>query len=203
MNYIGFGLLVVSIFLFGLKGMVAEMGIAVAASAIFLAFANLDKFSKFKGAGFEAELRSVVSEANATVEHLKSVATPLLVTSLDLMTKDGRWADGDGINKSHALFDKLVNLESEIGLKDEALNEAKLRYVRIHAWDMVKELAGNIEKAGENKFTITVSEKIGHHSVVKAPKLSDFKSLLSTISLDETCQQQLKKVESYYLKYKL
>jgi len=91
LNYIGFGLLVVSIFLFGLKGMVAEMGIAVAASAVFLAFANLDKFSKFKGAGFEAELRSVVNEANATVEHLKSVATPLLVTSVDLMTKDGRW----------------------------------------------------------------------------------------------------------------
>jgi len=116
---------------------------------------------------------------------------------------DGRWNDGDGINKSHELFDKLVNLETEIGLKDDALSKAKLRYVHIHAWDMVKELAGNIEKAGENKFTVIVSEKIGSHSFVKAPKLSDFKSLLSTINLDETCQQQLKTVEAYYLKYKL
>ena len=47
-NIIGFILLITSIFVFGLKGMSVEMGIAVAASSIFLAFANLHKFSKFK-----------------------------------------------------------------------------------------------------------------------------------------------------------
>ncbi len=34
----------------------AEMGLAILAGAIGLAFANIDKISKFKGAGFEAEM---------------------------------------------------------------------------------------------------------------------------------------------------
>jgi len=203
LNFIGFGLLFVSIFLFGLKGMATEMGIAVAASAVFLAFANLDKFSKFKGAGFEAELRDVVKEANATIEHLKSVATPLIVTSLDLMTKGGRYVDDVGINKSHELFDKLVNLENEIGLKDVMLDEAKIKYIRIHAWDMVVELCRNIERAGEANFSLTAKEKIGRHSIEVHPNLVDFKQLLSTINLDEICSKQLKQIESYYSKYKL
>ena len=48
LNTVGFIVLIVSVFVFGLKGMAAEMGIAVAASGIFLAFSNLDKFSEFK-----------------------------------------------------------------------------------------------------------------------------------------------------------
>ncbi len=203
LNIVGCLLLVVSVFLFGLKGMAAEMGIAVAASAVFLAFANLDKFSKFKGAGFEAELREVVTEANATIDHLKQVTTPLLITSIDLMTKDGRWSDGDGINKKHDLFDKLINLESEIGVKDSELDLAKQRYIRIHAWDMISELAGNIECAGESKFTTLIASKIGRHTFDKVPDLAVFKELVSTIELDEKCQEQLKAVEKYYLKYKL
>lgn len=203
LNYIGFIILISSIFLFGLKGMAAEMGIAVAASAVFLAFANLDKFSKFKGAGFEAELRNAVDEANATIDNLKSVATPLIITCVDLMAKDGRLTDGNGINKNHQLFDELIDLEAKIGLNDETLEEAKLKYTCIHAWDMVKELSDNIEVSGEKEFSRIVSEKIGSYSFVAPPKLSDFKNLLSNISLDEMCQEQLKKVESYYLKYKL
>ncbi|WP_166368366.1 hypothetical protein [Psychromonas sp. SA13A] len=203
MNIIGFVLLVVSIFLFGLKGMAVEMGIAVAASAVFLAFANLDKFSKFKGAGFEAELKSVVDEANATVEHLKSVATPLLITNLDLITNAGRFGGGDAINKSHELFDKLVALETEISLKDETLDEAKRKYIRINAWDMVKELSGNIERAGEDEFSIIASKKIGNHSFESAPNLVEFKQLLHNINLNEACKKQLNQIENYYSKYEL
>ncbi|ENM5776423.1 hypothetical protein V4V55_003905 [Vibrio mimicus] len=203
LNIVGCLLLIVSVFLFGLKGMATEMGIAVAASAVFLAFANLDKFSKFKGAGFEAELREVVTEANATIEHLKSVTTPLLITSIDLMTKDGRWSDGDGINKCHDQFDKLVSLESEIGVTDSALDLAKQKYIRIHAWDMISELAKNIERAGEAKFTTLTASKVGRHSFDKTPDLTVFKELLVSIELDSKLQEQLKKVENYYFKYKL
>ncbi|MCU8356817.1 hypothetical protein M2G48_20800 [Vibrio vulnificus] len=83
-NIVGFVFMLVSVFLFGLKGMTAEMGIAVAASCVFLAFANLDKFTKFKGAGFEAELREAVSEANATINELKELAKPLIRTNFEI-----------------------------------------------------------------------------------------------------------------------
>ena len=45
----------------GFLGMPTEMGIAVLAGALGLAFSNIDKISKFKGAGFEAEMNMVQS----------------------------------------------------------------------------------------------------------------------------------------------
>ncbi|TYK65049.1 hypothetical protein [Colwellia echini] len=50
----------------------AEMGLAIVAGAIGLAFANIDKMSKFKGAGFEAEMKMVhtmlESQTEPTIE---------------------------------------------------------------------------------------------------------------------------------------
>lgn len=41
----------------GFLGKPAEMGLAIVAGAVALAFSDLEKFSRIKGAGFEAELR--------------------------------------------------------------------------------------------------------------------------------------------------
>lgn len=41
----------------GFLGRPTEMGIAVLAGALGLAFSNIDKIARFKGAGFEAEMR--------------------------------------------------------------------------------------------------------------------------------------------------
>lgn len=51
-------LLVVSSAL-GFLGKPTEMGLAIIAGALGLAFSNINKLAKFKGAGFEAEMRMV------------------------------------------------------------------------------------------------------------------------------------------------
>lgn len=51
-------LLVVTI-VFGYMKMPVEMGLSILAGALGLAFSNIDKISKFKGAGFEAEMNMV------------------------------------------------------------------------------------------------------------------------------------------------
>jgi len=50
--------LLVGSMILGFMGNATEMGLAVVAGAIGLAFANIDKISRFKGAGFEAEMRN-------------------------------------------------------------------------------------------------------------------------------------------------
>ena len=45
---------------FGYEGKPTEMGLMIAASALAIAFTNIDKIRKFKGAGFEAEMREKV-----------------------------------------------------------------------------------------------------------------------------------------------
>ncbi|GAB2181072.1 hypothetical protein DLREEDagrD3_12950 [Denitratisoma sp. agr-D3] len=44
---------------FGFMAMPTEMGLAIMAGALGLGFANIEKISKFKGAGFEAEMKMV------------------------------------------------------------------------------------------------------------------------------------------------
>jgi len=51
-------LLVIST-IYGFLSQSAEMGLAILAGSIGLAFSNIDKISKFKGAGFEAEMNMV------------------------------------------------------------------------------------------------------------------------------------------------
>ncbi|MGB5965588.1 MAG: hypothetical protein WBF77_04805 [Sulfurimonadaceae bacterium] len=201
-NIIGFILLITSIFVFGLKGMSVEMGIAVAASSIFLAFANLPKFSKFKGAGFEAELKQVVDEANATIENLKEVAKPLIQTNLVALTNAGRFSEG-AFNKSHDLYDQLSELQKKIGLKSDDLEISKSEYLNIHAWDMISELSSNIERSGIEKFSITTRDTLNICNFEKAPDIKKFHELLSNLKLNKENTKLLQLLNDYYDKYKL
>jgi len=62
---------------FGFMSMPGQMTLAIAAGAIGLAFTNIDKISRFKGAGFEAEMRGMVqtiieSQTEPTTEQQES-----------------------------------------------------------------------------------------------------------------------------------
>ncbi len=52
----------------GFMGKPAEMGLAIVAGAIGLAFSDIGKFSRIKGAGFEAELREKLEVVEAVIE---------------------------------------------------------------------------------------------------------------------------------------
>ncbi len=51
------GVLLIVSSLLGFMSMPAEMGLAILAGALGLAFSNIDKISEFKGAGFEAKMK--------------------------------------------------------------------------------------------------------------------------------------------------
>ncbi|MDW6001876.1 hypothetical protein [Vibrio mangrovi] len=203
LNLCGFGLLIVSVFLFGLNGQSIEMGIAVAASAIFLAFANLDKFTRFKGAGFEAELKSVVQEANASIEQLRSVATPLAISSLQAMTKGNRWSDGvritreenDAFSMNHDLFDDLCQLIEANKLSNEKLELLKKQYVNIHAWDMAEDIVCSCKGS--------LKDIVGVFSFEHAPNLEALDEYFKTQDLSAEVSKKISTFRSYYKKYEL
>jgi len=55
-----YAVLLVGTLVFGFLGKSAEMALAIVASAIALAFSDIERFSRIKGAGFEAELRDQI-----------------------------------------------------------------------------------------------------------------------------------------------
>lgn len=202
LNFVGFALLIVCVFVFGFKGMPTEMAIAVAASGLFLAFANLDKFSEFKGAGFQAKLREAVAEANTTIENLKEVAKPLIETNLHILAKVGRASEGP-FEKRHDVYERLAYLQEKIGIDGKELEKVKSTYLNINAWDMVLELSNDIEQAGNEGFSATAQKTLGTQRYEVAPNLDLFSKLVADIQLPPSCQQQYGFLKSYYSKYKL
>lgn len=59
-EFVSFMIMLLGSLAFGYLGKPAEMGLAIVAGAIAFSLANLDKFSKIKGAGFEAELKEKI-----------------------------------------------------------------------------------------------------------------------------------------------
>lgn len=72
---------------------VMEKNAAASISLISLSFAlvfwNLDKFSEFKGAGFEAKLNTAVSDAYAAIDEVKSLALSISSPVVSLMAING------------------------------------------------------------------------------------------------------------------
>lgn len=202
LNIFGFIFLICSTFVFGLKGMSVEMGIAVAGSGVLLAFINLEQFSKFKGAGFEAELKNTIKEANVTIENLREVAKPLIRTQLVTLANTGRWGNGS-FRKNHELFDQLNELQSKFEVVGADLEQAKKQYLNIHAWDMVSDLSRSIEEFGIKGFRQKANSIVGVHDFDKPPNLDNFLKMISEIKIDESIQDHIKILKEYYRKYKL
>lgn len=109
--------------MFGVMGKPTEMGIIVAAGAIVLAFLNIDKIQRFKGAGFEAEMKRALEEANATIEQLREVAATSAEAILtDLMA--GNFMDGTTLEKRLGLHDQLIKNLKAIGASDKQIEKA-------------------------------------------------------------------------------
>lgn len=109
--------------MFGVMGQPSEMGIIVVAGAIGLAFLNIDKIQRFKGAGFEAEMKRAVEEANATIEQLREVAATSSEAILtDLMA--GNFMDGTTLEKRLELHDRLIGNLEGIGASEQQIKNA-------------------------------------------------------------------------------
>ncbi len=199
-EYSGFIVMIASIFVFGLMGKSTEMGMAVVASALLLVFLNLEKFSKFKGAGFEAELRGKIDEADIIIKQLKELAISLISTNLDILS-DANRVQGSSFENDHKLFYGLVKLSKSLNIKDESVDDSIKRYRNIKAWDMVNSIATDVfqnigGRASENFFN-QVEEKIGKAGFSRAPDIKKFRGLLKDENIGRTYDEKLSKIENF------
>ncbi|MGE5588603.1 MAG: hypothetical protein ACM3ZO_10400 [Clostridia bacterium] len=121
------------------------MGLAIVAGAIAAAFLNLDRIEHFKGAGFEAEMKRVVEKAYATIENLKDLARPLILSTLDILTSSGRWGGMD-LHQKHELAKGLERVARSLTLHDKDLESARETFYRYHVWDHYTEFTNAVSK---------------------------------------------------------
>lgn len=122
-------------FYFGYIGRPTEMGIALISGSIATCFLNLDKFVRFKGAGFEAELQKAVEQAYATIEELKLIGKPLIVSIITIL----RYHDKLGnmaADQEHKFFYQLIEISNLLSLKeDNEIKSCRELFIRDHNWD--------------------------------------------------------------------
>jgi hypothetical protein len=97
---------------FGVHSMPKEMGLAILAGALGMAFSNLDKFSEFSGAGFSAKLRNQVQaivdketeseELESEVDSNETNKTDLAIL-ISLAKQKYTWRTLSGIAKDSSL----------------------------------------------------------------------------------------------------
>lgn len=124
LNLVLIGVLVSIPTLFGAFGKTTEMGIAAAAIAIALCFANLDKFTRFKGLGFEAELRTAVQKAYAAIEQLKELALALSAPIVDELAISGRMFQYIHLKHKLQRVEKIAETLKGLGASPAEIDEA-------------------------------------------------------------------------------
>lgn len=107
----------------GVLGKPTEMGLIVIAGAISIAFLNIDRIQKFKGAGFEAEMRQAVEQAHATVEQLRTLAAASAESTLTTLMADN-FFDGTTLSTRLDLHNRLIRSLEEIGVPQPKIDEA-------------------------------------------------------------------------------
>ncbi|MFA6546883.1 MAG: hypothetical protein WCS99_20875 [Limisphaerales bacterium] len=101
-----------------------EMAIATGAIVLALFFANLDKFSRFKGAGIEAELRTAVNEAYAAIEQLKELGLSLSSPIVDELAISGRFLQYIPLKFKLERVAKIVETLEKLGASEAEIEKA-------------------------------------------------------------------------------
>jgi hypothetical protein len=102
-----------------------DMGIAATAICVALFFANLDKFSRFKGGagGIEAELRTAVNEAYAAIEQLKELGLSLSSPIVDELAVSGRMLQYIHLKYKLARVAKIAETLKKLGASEKEIEE--------------------------------------------------------------------------------
>lgn len=123
---ISVSIMFVCVMIFGFYGKPTEMGLIIVAGSISIAFLNIDRIQKFKGGGFEAEMREaneVVEKANDTIEQLRKLAASLVESDL-VVLMGGNFISSTTLSKRLEVHDSLISSLEEVGVSKQQIEKA-------------------------------------------------------------------------------
>lgn len=147
---VAFGFTLVIPTIFGIFGLVSEMGLSLLGGLLCMAFTNLDKFSEFKGAGFYAKMKEAINEANASIETVREVALSTASVALHVAAAFGRWGGGTGTLERIKMRDRLRESLCKIGTSDEAIGVAEANFDSWILRDHVHKVFGSSREFPKN-----------------------------------------------------
>jgi len=190
-NWITLPCLIVSVAYFGYMRQPTEMGLAIVASAFIGVFVNLDKFAKFKGAGFEAELRETINEVNATMDQLKGIAEPLIAASVRDLNNQ-HFVVGFDYEEHYEYFDELFSLVEDYEID---IRKTMSEYIKFHRLN----IAGCISSI----FSIAKKENnlYGYKDVEKEVPFEDVTDIFDISDFNEKQKMHYDRLANIFPKY--
>ncbi|MBW3513074.1 hypothetical protein [Janthinobacterium sp. NKUCC06_STL] len=110
------------------------------AGMLFLVFSNIDRFTSFKGLGFEAntrELDNKIKEADAIIKQLKSLSTFASRAVVDLTNKTGRFG---GAIKSKERYQYTMEVREhleEMGVEKSEIRQTLSSWIFYSTFDLM------------------------------------------------------------------
>tara|TARA_B100001971_G_scaffold206962_1_gene226471 strand:+ start:533 stop:1174 length:642 start_codon:yes stop_codon:yes gene_type:complete len=139
---------------FGIFKGAKEMTVIAGAIAVALFFANLDKFSYFKGGGVEARLKEAVDEAYAALEELKDLGLALSSPIVDELALSGRMMQYMPLKYKLERVEEISQTLKKLGATDEEIREAcSTIFDRIES-DHIKAMLGSLKQANPEKESL-------------------------------------------------
>ena len=139
---------------FGVFRMPAEMGLAIASIGLALCFANLEKFSRFKGAGFEAELRTAVAKAYAAIEDLKELSLALSAPIVDELAVSGQMLKYVRLKHKLENIEKISSTLRKFGASESEIEDVCATMFQRVRSDHIKAALRSLKKANEDKSAV-------------------------------------------------
>ena len=195
----------IGVFVFGILRQPTEMGIMIVAGAIGMAFSNIDKIQRFKGAGFEAEMKQAVEKAYATTESLKELASTLASYGIFSLAYDDRWT-GMNKNTKHVLKEKIDQVCRELNIDDQITKEANDIFFWMFALDHLKRILHHASQATQdNKLMHDVEMKYNLKIGAPLPSSEEIKRDLSKLEINDSPEivNAIKNYEHYLKHHKL
>ncbi|BET59161.1 hypothetical protein GEO60473_22010 [Geobacter sp. 60473] len=189
---------------FGYAGNIGAMSLSIVAGAIGMAFANLDKFQKIKGAGFEAELKKAVEKAYATTSSLKDLAADLASTVLVIMAAEGRWG-GMGLKRKMELRQVIDEAVKKVGLTAKEIKETHLIFDQFLLWDHGRAIIEEFNKSGkvDNEARELLNSLTKYETLTVSPP-AEFRELHKKLQIEnKEIEELIKDLEHFQKKQTL
>ena len=111
------------------------------AAMLFLVFSNIDRFTSFKGLGFEANIRELdnkIKEADAILKQLKSLSTFASRAVVDLTNKTGRLGGAISSKERYQYITEVSEHLEEMGIAKSEIRKTLTSWVFYSTFDLMQ-----------------------------------------------------------------
>ena len=162
---------------------VTEASVVFGIAFLSFLYANLSRFKRFKGLGFEAELwEDKQKEAADLIERLKSVVSIYTAEAVMSKVTEGRFADKSRWQKVWQLYDKLIEQHRALGQEID-FSDLKYRIDTYFLFDMCM-----------NRFGIQGALGAAHNQAMQKIK-GEFGPIIRDMEGHNRRQAQLREID--------